>query len=149
MSEATFHSSSEEETMALGARIAQKGYPGMFVALYGGLGAGKTVFARGFAGEMGIEGLYSPTFTIVCEHEGLLHFDAYRLSSAAELYDIGFEDYLERGQRILMEWPENVIGALPDERIDVYLEGSGDAERIIRMIPHGERAAEIVREALL
>lgn len=134
--------------MALGARLAAKGYPGMFVALYGGLGAGKTVFARGFAREMGIGELTSPTFTIVCEHEGLLHFDAYRLTGAAELHDIGFLDYLARGRRILMEWPENVEDALPDERIDVYLEGSGDAERLIRMIPHGERAAQLIREAL-
>lgn len=135
--------------MALGARFATKGYSGMFVALFGGLGAGKTVFARGFARQMGIDDLTSPTFTIVCEHEGLLHFDAYRLSNAAELFDIGFEDYLARGQRILMEWPENVRDALPEERLDVFLEGNGDAERVIRIRPQGERATNLAREVLL
>ena len=95
-------SNSVEETEALGAELAGRLEPGDVVAFTGDLGAGKTAFVRGLARGLGIpDRVTSPTFTIVNEYEGgrlpLFHFDMYRLGSADELYDIGWEDYLARG----------------------------------------------------
>ena len=92
---------SEKETRALGEELGRKAVPGSLYTLTGDLGTGKTVFTQGFARGLGItEHVNSPTFTIVNEYLGertLLHFDMYRLKSADELWDIGWDDYLERG----------------------------------------------------
>ena len=114
---------SESETEALGAEIARKLPDGSVIAFYGELGSGKTAFVRGMARGMGIDALVnSPTFTIVNEYVGprsLFHFDMYRLSSADELYDIGWEDYLARGGVCAVEWSENVEGAFEGDEIVV------------------------------
>lgn len=140
----------EEDTRKLGLRLAALLFPGAFLALYGGLGAGKTTFARAVAEGLGIEGIISPTFTIAREYRGrlsLAHFDAYRLSSAQELYDIGFEEYLERNGAVILEWSENVPGALPEDRLEIAISGDGDAPRSIKLIPTGPRHAALL-EAL-
>src|SRR5699024_1158231 len=95
-------SNSEAETEALGEALAGRLTAGDVIAVSGDLGAGKTAFTRGLARGLGVtERVTSPTFTIVNEYLGgrlpLFHFDLYRLSSAEELFDIGWEDYLDRG----------------------------------------------------
>ena len=115
----SWRTASPEETEALGARLAGELLPGDVVAYLGGLGAGKTAFTRGLARGLGIrERITSPTYTIVNEYDGgrlpLFHFDMYRLSSADELFDLGWEDYLARGGVCAVEWSENVIEALED-----------------------------------
>ena len=125
---------SVEETISLGMRIAGFLFPGAFIALSGDLGAGKTALSQGLGKGLGIEGVTSPTFTILQEHEGTLplyHFDAYRLQNAQGLYDIGFSEYVTGRGVILMEWPENVAEALPKARLTILMEGSGDAPRTI------------------
>jgi tRNA threonylcarbamoyladenosine biosynthesis protein TsaE len=137
----------EADTKVLGRKLADALFDGAFLALYGGLGAGKTTLARSVAEGLGIEGIISPTFTIVREYVGRLpfaHFDAYRLSSARELYDIGFDDYLARGGVIFMEWCENVKDALPDGRLEIRITGDGDEPRTIAI-----RATDPCHEALL
>ena len=116
----------EAETEALGARLAAVLTPGTVVAYRGGLGMGKTAFTRGLARGLGYAGrVTSPTFTIVNEYEGgrlpLFHFDMYRLADAEELFDIGWEDYLDRGGVCAVEWSEQVADALPDDTIHVTL----------------------------
>ena len=129
------HSKSESETEAAGERFARDLPAGTVVALYGGLGAGKTAFVRGMARGMGLSAhVSSPTFTIVNEYLGerpLIHFDMYRLSSADELFDIGWEDYLARGAVCAVEWSENVREAFFGDEIEVYIEKAGDEERTI------------------
>ena len=102
----------ENETEQAGAKLAEKLRAGDVVALFGDLGAGKTAFVRGLCRGLGIEyQVSSPTFTIVNEYPGkvpLFHFDMYRLNSADELFEIGWEDYLERGGICAVEWSENV-----------------------------------------
>ncbi len=140
----------EEDTRKLGCRLAALLFPGAFLALYGGLGAGKTTLARAVAQGLGIEGIISPTFTIAREYCGrlpLTHFDAYRLSSAQELYDIGFEDYLERNGVVIMEWSENVRGALPEDRLEITISGDGDTPRSMKLLSTGPRHAALL-EAL-
>ena len=136
----------EFDMLALGERIATRCERHGFIALYGDLGAGKTVFARGVAGAFGISHVSSPTFTIVCEYPTepkLYHFDAYRLSDADELFAIGFSDYLREDALLLMEWANLVPEALPKDRLDVTIEGSGNDVRIVTVVPHGKRYEEM------
>lgn len=128
-----------DETEALGARLAQVLRPGDVIAYTGDLGAGKTAFTRGLASGLGVTSrVTSPTFTIVNEYEGgrlpLFHFDMYRLGSSDDLYDIGWEDYLERGGVCAVEWSEIVDDALEDDAIRVDISrGENDRQRIITM----------------
>ena len=128
-------SSSEQETEAIGAAFAADLAPGSVVAMYGDLGAGKTAFVRGMARGLGLDAhVSSPTFTIVNEYYGdrdLFHFDMYRLRSADELFDIGWEDYLSRGAICAVEWSENVQDAFFGDEITVRIEKTGDSTRRI------------------
>ena len=110
---------SPAETEAVGAALARVLKPGMVIAYRGGLGAGKTAFTRGLAHGLGYtDSVTSPTYTIVNEYLGgrlpLFHFDMYRLASSDDLWDIGWEDYLERGGVCAVEWSENVEEAMED-----------------------------------
>ena len=133
-----FITHSEAETEALGEKLARS-LPehGVVIAMYGELGAGKTAFVRGLARGLEVDGaVMSPTFTIVNELYGkrdLFHFDMYRLGSADELFDIGWEDYLDRGGVCAVEWSENVADAMPDGTVYVT----------IQRAPEGENARKI------
>ena len=110
---------SPSETEAVGAALAQVLQPGTVIAYRGDLGAGKTAFTRGLARGLGVtDRVTSPTYTIVNEYLGgrmpLFHFNMYRLGSEDELFDIGWDDYLERGGVCAVEWSENVWGAMED-----------------------------------
>ena len=132
-----FITRSPEETEALGARLAGALEPGAVVAFTGDLGAGKTAFVRGLARGLGIrDRVTSPTFTIVNEYEGgrlpLFHFDLYRLGSADELFDIGWEDYLARGGVCAVEWSERMEELLEPGTIRVDLRrGEDESRRVI------------------
>lgn len=138
-----YRTGSEAETEAVGEELAHTLTPGTVIAFTGDLGAGKTAFTRGLARGLGInERVTSPTFTIVNEYQGgrlpLFHFDMYRLGSAEELFDIGWEDYLRRGGVCAVEWSEKVADALSDcIRIDIR-RGERDNDRLIT-ITEGER----------
>ena len=133
----TYVTNSPEETEALGAALAPGLEPGVVLAFTGDLGAGKTAFVRGLARGLGCSGrVTSPTFTIVNEYEGgrlpLFHFDLYRLDSAGELFDIGWEDYLARGGVCAVEWSENVSDALEPGAIRVDIRrGPEEDDRVI------------------
>ncbi len=128
-------SNSPAETERLGAALAEKLGPGTVIAYRGDLGAGKTAFTRGLARGLGYaEPVTSPTYTIVNEYLGgrlpLFHFDMYRLHSAEDLWDIGWEDYLDRGGVYAVEWSENVAEAL-EGAITVSIEKLDDTTRRI------------------
>ena len=135
----------EKETEAIGEQFGRRVKDGTVVAMYGDLGAGKTAFVRGMARGMGIDTrVSSPTFTIVNEYLGdrtLIHFDMYRLGSADELFDIGWEDYLNRGAVLAVEWSENVEDAL-EGAITVSIYRLGDQEREI-VIEGGANHADL------
>lgn len=130
-------SESEKDTEEIGRSFAQNLKGGEVIAMYGDLGAGKTAFVRGLAKGLGIDAkVSSPTFTIVNEYPGeidLIHFDMYRLSSADELFDIGWEDYLARGAVCAVEWSENVTDAFFGDEIKVIIEKTGDNSRKIEI----------------
>ena len=120
-----FLSHSVSETENLGCRLASVLSPGSVVAYQGGLGMGKTAFTRGLA--RGLEcraRVTSPTYTIVYEYEGrmpLFHFDMYRLPDEDALFDIGWEDYLDRGGVCAVEWSEQVADAMPEDTVYVTI----------------------------
>lgn len=136
---------SPEETEELGARLAQTLTPGTVLAYQGDLGAGKTAFTRGLARGLGCkETVTSPTYTIVNEYLGgrlpLFHFDMYRLASSDDLWDIGWEDYLDREGVCAVEWSENVQDAMEDA-ITVTIEKLGENTRRIT-IDGGQKNAD-------
>lgn len=130
------HAQPERNGGLFGGALAPPLSPGSVVAYFGGLGMGKTAFTRGLAAGLGYQGrVTSPTFTIVNEYEGgrlpLFHFDMYRLTSAEDLFDIGWEDYLSRGGVCAVEWSENIADALPADAIQVRIERVDDMTRRI------------------
>lgn len=139
---------SPEETEAVGRKIAAKLLPGDIIAYYGDLGAGKTAFTRGLAAGLGVtEQVTSPTYTIVNEYLSgrlpLFHFDMYRLDSADDLFDIGWEDYLARGGVCAVEWSENVEEALSGAiRITIHKDPADENVRTIT-IEGGERFVDL------
>jgi tRNA threonylcarbamoyladenosine biosynthesis protein TsaE len=137
---------SPRETEAVGVALARVLTPGAVIAYRGDLGAGKTAFTRGLARGLGVkESVTSPTYTIVNEYLSgsmpLFHFDMYRLGSEDELFDIGWEDYLERGGVCAVEWSENVWGAMEDAVI-VTISRLGEDTRKIE-IEGGDRIADL------
>ena len=137
---------SPEETEAVGAALGRVLTPGSVVAYRGDLGAGKTAFTRGLARGLGCtDTVTSPTYTIVNEYLSgripLFHFDMYRLRSSDALWDIGWEDYLERGGVCAVEWSENVADAM-ENAVTVNLEKLGENTRRIT-IEGGEHLADL------
>ena len=137
---------SPAETEAVGAALGKVLKPGTILAYRGDLGAGKTAFTRGLAKGLGCnEIVTSPTYTIVNEYLSgrlpLFHFDMYRLASSDDLWDIGWEDYLERGGVCAVEWSENVGDALEDA-VNVTIEKLGEDSRRIT-IEGGEFLADL------
>ncbi len=126
---------SEQETEAFGAELAEHIKAPAVLCFYGELGAGKTALIRGLAEGMGLTcTVSSPTFTIVNEYLGkrdLIHFDMYRLSSADELFDIGWEDYLCRNAVLAVEWSENVLDAFDGTETVIRIEKLSDTDRRI------------------
>ena len=125
------------ETEAVGAALGKIIHPGTVIAYRGDLGAGKTAFTRGLARGLGCtEIVTSPTYTIVNEYLGgripLFHFDMYRLRSSDDLFDIGWEDYLDRGGVCAVEWSENVEDAMEDA-IVITIEKLGEDSRRITL----------------
>ncbi len=133
----TYLSNSPAETEKVGTALGKILTPGTVIAYKGDLGAGKTAFTRGLARGLGATDLVtSPTYTIVNEYLSgrlpLFHFDMYRLASCDDLWDIGWEDYLERGGICAVEWSENVADALEDA-IVITIEKLGEDTRKITL----------------
>ena len=133
----TYITHSPEETENLGEALGRRLPAGTVLAYRGELGAGKTAFTRGLARGLGFtEPVTSPTYTIVNEYLGgrlpLFHFDMYRLHSADDLWDIGWEDYLDRGGVCAVEWSENVADALEDA-VTVTIRKLSDTAREITL----------------
>ena len=141
-----FLTNSPEETERVGAALGKILKPGTVLAYRGDLGAGKTAFTRGLARGLGYaEPVTSPTYTIVNEYLGgrlpLFHFDMYRLASSDDLWDIGWEDYLDRNGVCAVEWSENISDALEDA-IVITIHKTGETSRRIEF-EGGEDLADL------
>ncbi|MBR6563732.1 MAG: tRNA (adenosine(37)-N6)-threonylcarbamoyltransferase complex ATPase subunit type 1 TsaE [Clostridia bacterium] len=123
-------------TEEVAREIAQKVKNGGFLALYGGMGAGKTSFVRGLVKALCPECLdlvHSPTFAIVNEYRGkelaIFHFDLYRLTDEEDLYSTGFYDYAEQGGLVITEWSELFESSIPKDALKLTIESLGDTKR--------------------
>ncbi|MFC1809082.1 tRNA (adenosine(37)-N6)-threonylcarbamoyltransferase complex ATPase subunit type 1 TsaE [Candidatus Omnitrophota bacterium] len=135
--EITITTQSEKGTIRLGQAIGKNAKPCTAVMLAGDLGAGKTVCAKGIAKGLGYadwKKIKSPTFTIVHEIDSpipLFHFDVYRLGVVEELFEIGFEEYLERDGVVVVEWGDKFNDYLPPDYLCVTLFHAGENTRKI------------------
>jgi len=124
-----------DATSALGRSLASAARPGDLVCLWGDLGAGKTHLAKAFGAALGVtETITSPSFILMAEYVGrlsLFHIDLYRLSTAADALSDGLIDDRQSVGVTLVEWPDRLGDALPRDRLDVVIDGDGDAPRSI------------------
>lgn len=130
-------SNSARETESIGAMIGAKLKGTEIIALFGGLGMGKTAFTRGLSSAHGVtDGVSSPTFALVNEYHGkynIYHFDMYRVSTWEDLYSTGFFDYIDNGI-LVIEWSENIEGALPENTIRITIsKGETDNQRVFEI----------------
>jgi len=131
-------SDSPEATFALGERLAAVAVAGDLICLWGDLGAGKTVFAKGFGRGLRVSAtINSPSFILMAEYEGrlrLFHIDLYRLADASEALLGGLLDERQADGVTLVEWPDRLGATLPAERLDIRIEASGDQARSIHLV---------------
>ncbi|MBQ7525523.1 MAG: tRNA (adenosine(37)-N6)-threonylcarbamoyltransferase complex ATPase subunit type 1 TsaE [Abditibacteriota bacterium] len=139
---------SAEETIALGEKLGKLLTGGVVLTLFGDLAAGKTTFTRGLAAGLGIpDGISSPTFTLIHEHEGrlrLCHADLYRLSCPEEIDTIGLEEYMNDDCVTVTEWSERFEDELPENRIDIEITRTGENER--KFVFRSEDFGNVVEE---
>ena len=145
---------SAAQTRQLGETLGSLLQPGDFISLNGDLGAGKTCLAGGVGKGLGVTGrVKSPTFALINEYEGkvpLFHMDVYRLEQPEEIEDLGYEYYFYGPSVTLVEWAEIIEPYLPECRLSINIAGSpvSEEERVIELIPHGERYEQLVRELM-
>ena len=134
-------SPSPEATRAIAAALAGVAEPGDVVCLWGELGAGKTVFAKGFGAGLGVrDTISSPSFVLMGEYQGrlpLFHIDLYRLATPGEVLDGGLLDDRQSEGIVVIEWPDRLGDAIPRERLDVCIEGGADEPRTLHLQGHG------------
>lgn len=123
-----YNSKKTEDTERIGEKLAmmlfEKKVNRAFIAMRGEMGVGKTAFSRGFCRCFGINGVKSPTYTVVNEYRGLariFHYDMYRITSEDDLISTGYDDYCERDGYILAEWSENIDDLIPYDAIFVTI----------------------------
>lgn len=130
-----FRSESVLITEEYGKRLATELQGGTVLALFGGMGMGKTALVRGIAAGLGLSAeVSSPTFALVHDYGGhppLVHFDMYRVTGWEDLYSTGFFDYLDAGAILVVEWSENIVSALPDDAIRLRFSRVDENTRLI------------------
>jgi tRNA threonylcarbamoyladenosine biosynthesis protein TsaE len=148
---------SPARTKALGRLMGRMLRAGDVIAISGELGTGKTVLIKGIAAGLGIDerNVTSPTFILMNEYKGRLpvyHFDAYRMIRAAEIEELGADDYFFGGGVSLIEWADHVAGSLPADRLEVLATHVNESRRLYDMRATGSRSAAIIaglRKALI
>ncbi|NLI83373.1 MAG: tRNA (adenosine(37)-N6)-threonylcarbamoyltransferase complex ATPase subunit type 1 TsaE [Deltaproteobacteria bacterium] len=141
----TLYTDNEHDTFRMGVAMGELCEAGDILALWGELGAGKTLLTRGVARGLGIPAhipITSPTFTFINEYDGrlhLYHLDLYRISHPDELETLPWKECLFGGGVAVIEWPDRLGDQLPRERWDVRIVVTGDENRTIQLEGHGER----------
>lgn len=149
----TTHSS--KETIAIGKKIAKYLQKGDIICLYGELGTGKTVLAKGIACGLGIKEneIISPTFVLIRKHLGkkldFFHFDLYRLSSPKDIIGLGYEEYLYDDGITVIEWADRLRHLLPEEFLKIKLTISGDKLRLLEFSGFGKRYKELLKKIFI
>ena len=139
----------EEQTKDIGYKLGQLVTPKSVICLIGDLGAGKTTMTQSLAKALEVDDyITSPTFTIVNEYEGrmpLYHFDVYRIGSSDEMYDIGFDEYIDGEGVCIIEWANLIEDILPNEYLYIEMNYKETGREMI-LTPKGEKYEEIVKE---
>jgi tRNA threonylcarbamoyladenosine biosynthesis protein TsaE len=144
----TIETASPEETAELGRALGTLLGPGHVLALIGPLGAGKTQLTQGLALGLGApERVTSPTFKLVNEYHGrivLYHLDAYRLHGADDMIALGCDEFFDGAGAAVVEWADLVAPALPDDRLEIRIELTGETSRTLTFTPAGPNAAALL-----
>ena len=139
----------EEKTREIGSKLGELLTPKSVICLIGDLGAGKTTMTQSLARALGVDDyITSPTFTIVNEYEGkmpLYHFDVYRIGSSEEMYDIGFDEYIDGDGVCIIEWANLIEDIVPDEYLYIEMNYKETGREMI-LTPKGDKYEEIVKE---
>jgi tRNA threonylcarbamoyladenosine biosynthesis protein TsaE len=136
-----FHTQSEEETIAAGEKLAAELPPKAVVLLIGNLGAGKTTLAKGIVRGLGAaqpDDVSSPTFTLIHEYSPrVYHIDLYRLDRADQVATLGLDEIFDRTAVVLIEWGDRFPSLMPEERIEITVQVTGDTSREIEVVGCG------------
>jgi len=139
---------SAEETQRFAEQLAMHLQPADLLALEGDLGAGKTTFTQGLARGLGVRSVVnSPTFTIIKEYQGrlpLYHMDVYRVGEDVD--SLGLDDYFFGDGVCVVEWASLIEDVLPADRLTVILEKAGEEQRLLKLLPQGERYLKLCEE---
>ena len=140
---------SEAEIELLGEMIGRLGYPGLAVLLHGGLGAGKTLLTKGIGKALGCSRVKSPTFILVSEHKAsipLVHADLYRLNSHVEADALDFENYIDDGCILVVEWAERWHTSPSKDALDIRIKTDclDENKRLFEIKAMGERAEKLL-----
>jgi tRNA threonylcarbamoyladenosine biosynthesis protein TsaE len=144
-------SRSAKETINIGKRIAKRLKHSDIICLFGELGSGKTVLAKGIAQGLGIRAdrISSPSFVLIRQYLQakipLFHFDLYRLKNEKEILDLGYEEYFYGAGLSVIEWADRLKHLLPKEYLKIKLEVKGENKRKITLIPLGRRYRELAK----
>lgn len=147
----TIQTLSEEQTQKLGNQLSRLLGGGEVIALIGELGSGKTVFVHGLAEGLEVRDIvHSPSFMIANEYHGrltLYHFDFYRLRVEEEIWNLGWQDYLNNVGIIVIEWADRFVKVLPTERLEILFttDPENEQKRIITFIPIGEKYVNLLK----
>jgi len=132
-----YHTTSEDETVALGEKLATEFPPKAVVLLIGQLGAGKTTLAKGIVKGLGAaspDDVSSPTFTLIHEYSpNVYHIDLYRLDTAAQVATLGLEEIFDRRAVVLIEWGERFPELMPEGCVEIRLSATGENSREIEV----------------
>jgi tRNA threonylcarbamoyladenosine biosynthesis protein TsaE len=139
-----------KDTEQLGKIISRCLEKGTVICLDGDLGVGKTALTQFIAKEFGVdEYITSPTFTIIKEYEGRLpfyHMDVYRIESEDDMYDLGYDEYIYSEGVTIIEWSHNIVGILPEERINIEIQRLDDQRRLININGKGKTYEKLAEE---
>ena len=149
MTQFAFESASEADTDRLGAALAAVLPPGTTIALNGTLGAGKTRLVQAIAAACGVQRaeVVSPTFVLCQRYQGdrtIYHLDAYRLRDDDEFRELGPEEFYESDGLTIIEWADKVANCLPDERVEIDIEVTGQTARRFIMRGIGQRQEQLI-----
>jgi tRNA threonylcarbamoyladenosine biosynthesis protein TsaE len=146
----TIITNSPEETKKIGKEIGKLARPGDLLAFYGELGAGKTCFIQGISQQLEVKDyVTSPSFTIINEYQGkipIYHFDLFRLNSAEEILELGYEEYFYGEGLTVIEWAEKIEQLLPREHLKIDIKFKDRYERIITFISQEDRFKKFLKE---
>lgn len=149
-----YHSQSEAETIAIGRQLGALLTAGDLVLLFAPFGAGKTHLTKGISAAFGVDeaDVNSPSFVLINQYEAdrahrripIYHVDLYRIETPEELATVGLDDVLAGDGLAVIEWAEHAADWLPQEHLAIFIQHSGETERVVRIVPRGAHYEQVL-----